>query len=149
MEFRFSQICCGGGDWEIIGRFVAAHCDTNTVGLFLLGSDFADDVELGDLAVLGNLVSTNEEAHVCYLDISYSLEQLAYLIEHGPGSFLFLLPLNQVYVLLVFASLWADGRVNYLWLGANFDCVTICVHPVLSCFVHHCVGWCGVWNLSG
>ena len=44
------------------------------MGLFLIGSDVAIYLVVGDITVLGNLVSVNEETRVCSLDISDYLE---------------------------------------------------------------------------
>ena len=74
MEFFCSQICCGGGDWAIVGKFSATHCDVHSMGFFILGSDVSDKTSVENLSVLRNLVSLNEKKHVCSLDISNSLE---------------------------------------------------------------------------
>ena len=64
----------GGGDWSIVGYFVASHCESHSVGFFLLGSDVAYYAAIGDIAVLGNLMPVDKETCVCFLDVSDSLE---------------------------------------------------------------------------
>ena len=44
------------------------------MGFFLLVSDVAYYVAVGDLAILGDLIPVDEETCVCALDISDSLE---------------------------------------------------------------------------
>ena len=35
------------------------------MGIFILGSDVIDDVTVGELYALGNIVSVDEETHLC------------------------------------------------------------------------------------
>ena len=47
---------CGGGNWVIVGDFVTDQFDLHSVGLFLLGSDVANNASVGDLAISGHLI---------------------------------------------------------------------------------------------
>ena len=44
------------------------------MGFFIQGYDVAYYADVGDLAILGNLVPVDEETYVCALDISDYLE---------------------------------------------------------------------------
>ena len=57
MSFYCIKVFCGGEYWDIVAYFVSAHCDAHSVGFFILGSDAVDDAAVGDLDILGNLVS--------------------------------------------------------------------------------------------
>ena len=70
-----------------MGEFVASHCDSHYVGFFLLGSDVANYATVGELFVLGHLVSVNEETCVFFLNIFDTLEKGSDFIGHGPGTF--------------------------------------------------------------
>ena len=74
MDFLCSQVYCGGGYREIVGKVFAEHFDTHSVVLFLLGYDGEEKVSVGYLDVFGNLVSVDEETRVCYIYIYGSLE---------------------------------------------------------------------------
>ena len=50
------------------------------MGFFILGSNVAYSAAVGDLTVLGNLVTAYEERCLCSLDISDSLEYVSNLI---------------------------------------------------------------------
>ena len=52
-------------------------------------------------------------------------------------------------VILVSDSLWEDKIVNYPWTYFDPACGTICVQPVLYCFLQIFVGGCRGWHLSG
>ena len=71
-----------------------------------MGSNVTNDIAVGDFAVLGKLVFVNEETHVCYLNISDTLEYATGIILHCPGLLWFVFILHQVSVLLVFSNLW-------------------------------------------
>ena len=70
------------------------------MSIFILGSDAIDDVTVGEIYALGNIVSVNEDTHVFTIYISDFFEELAYIIGHGSGSFWFVLNLNQVSIFL-------------------------------------------------
>ena len=57
------------------------------MGFFLLGSYFSYFEAVGDISVLGNLVTVDEETCDCYINIYYSLEYISNLIFHGPCPF--------------------------------------------------------------
>ena len=63
-----------GGAWSIVVKFVASHCELHYVSFLLLGSDVAYYTVVCDISVLGNLLLADEEACVCSLDISDSLD---------------------------------------------------------------------------
>ena len=64
--------------------------------------DVTENSVVGELAVLGNLVSVNDKTLVCTLYIYDSLEESAYLIGHVTGPFWFVWPLHQVYIFMGF-----------------------------------------------
>ena len=65
---------CGGGNWVIVGDFVTDQFVLHSVGLFLLGSDVANNASVGDLAISGHLIYVDEKICVCSLYIFDTLE---------------------------------------------------------------------------
>ena len=54
---------------------------------FIMGSDATYYVSVGDLNALGNHISVEKEARYCTIYISDLLEDSAYLIVNGLGTF--------------------------------------------------------------
>ena len=52
----------------------ASQCESQSVGFFLMGYDISYYAAVDDIAVLGNLVTVDEEKRVCVLDIYDYLE---------------------------------------------------------------------------
>ena len=74
MEFGRCKICCGSGDWAIMGKFVSAPWNLHYAGLFIMGYDVTNYVTVGNLYVWGNLMSVDEETRVFSLNIYDTFE---------------------------------------------------------------------------
>ena len=58
-----------------------------TLCFFPIGFDVSDNVKVIDLDVLDKCMAVDEEIHSHPLYISDSLEESAYIFDHGPGPF--------------------------------------------------------------
>ena len=80
IEFGCFKICCGGGDWDLVWKFIASNYESHSMGFGFLGSDFAYYTAVCDLAYFWYLMLVNKKACVGALNISDSLEKASYII---------------------------------------------------------------------
>ena len=57
-----------------MGKFVSAPCNLHYAGLFIMGYDVTNYVTVGNLYVLGNLMSVDKETRVFSLNIYDTFE---------------------------------------------------------------------------
>ena len=77
MQFGGGEVVCWGVDWSVKCEFFSSHHESQSVRLFLLGTNASDDVEICDIGVLGEFVSMDKKTSVSSLYVPYSLENLS------------------------------------------------------------------------
>ena len=146
MEFWCCQIRCGCGDWDLVWKFIASHCEFHSVGFGILGSDVAYYSAVCDLASFGYLILLNKEACVGAINVLDSLKNTTYLISKCSCPFWFVGPFHQVPVFLGFSCLWAYYRVRPACLDRHVSCCIFGVCPVFYYFldwvcIDYFIGW--------
>ena len=76
MQFLGVEIRYWDLEWFVKGESVSSHSKSQSVRLFLLGSNFADNEAICDLGVLGDFVHVDEKTSFSILYVPKLLEKL-------------------------------------------------------------------------
>ena len=80
MQFLGFDIGCWYGYWSVKGKSISSHSESNSVRLFILGPNAADDAAICELGVLGHFVPVYKKASTSSLYVSNPLGKPSNLI---------------------------------------------------------------------